>query len=795
MQASALMDEAGYVRKVEAAYREMWRRWCAGEAVGASDVGQGLQRETVEVLAGRLEEPSGSEPKPQEIETLGALLTGARYTEALTLAQTMTARFPLFGPGWKALGVVFKQMGRSADALAPMQTAAALLPGDPEAHSNLGVTLQELGRLDEAEASYRRALEIKPDYAEAHYNLGVTFQELGRLDEAEASYRRVLRIRPDSVEAHSNLGNTLNDLGRLDEAEASYRRALQIRPDNAEAHYNLGFTLQKQGRLDEAAASYRRALQIRPDNAEAHNDLGNTFNDLRLDEAEASYRRALQLKPDFPKAHNNLGIALQGLGRLAEAVASYRRALELKPDFAEAHSNLGTTLQDLGRLSEAEASYRRALELKPDYREAHSNLLFMLNYHPDRSAEEVFSAYRQFDDRLGRPLRSQWRPHGNDRLPSRRLRVGYVSPDFRRHTCRHFIEPLLDHHDISVVEVFAYAEVGAEDEVTARMKTRVEHWVPTVGMSDAQLADRIRADRIDILVDLAGHTRGNRLLAFARKPAPVSVTTLGYGYTTGLSAIDWYLTDPYAAPEGSDHLFSERPWRISQCLAYRPAEAMGAVSPLPAIERGHVTFATLTRAVRINHRTVKVWSEILHRVPGSVLWMDSGNFRDAGLCQSLARQFANCGIDAERLQMGFHSPPWDLLREVDITLDCFPHNSGTTLFESLYMGVPFISLAARPSVGRLGSSILANAGHAEWIAASEEEYVDKAAALAADLPRLAEIRQRLRAQMQASALMDEAGYVRKVEAAYREMWRRWCAGEAVDASDVEPESEAKARKS
>ena len=352
--------------------------------------------------------------------------------------------------------------------------------------------------------------------------------------------------------------------------------------------------------------------------------------------------------------------------------------------------------------------------------------------------------------------------------------MGYVSPDFCNHSCRHFIEPLLAHHDKSVVEVFAYADVALEDQVSARMKSHVAHWVPTVGMDDAQMAERIRADGIDILVDLAGHTRGNRLLVFARKPAPVSVSTLGFGYTTGLSAIDWFLTDPFALPEGFEHLFSERPWRLSQCLVYRPAEGMGEVSALPALKNGHITFGTLTRAVRINHRSVRVWSEILRRVPGARLRIDSGNFKDAALCRILAEKFAAHGIAKERLEMGFHSPPWDVLREIDIGLDCFPHNSGTTLFESLYMGVPFITLAGRPSVGRLGSSILAHAGHPQWIAQSESEYIDTAVALAADLPRLAAVRARLRSQMQESALMDEPGHVRNLEAAYREMWRQWC---------------------
>ena len=298
-------------------------------------------------------------------------------------------------------------------------------------------------------------------------------------------------------------------------------------------------------------------------------------------------------------------------------------------------------------------------------------------------------------------------------------------------------------------------------------------------MSDEALAEQIRADGIDILVDLAGHTKGNRLLVFARKPAPVSVSWLGYGYTTGVSAIDYLLTDEASAPAGSEHLFAEAPWRLATPgYVYRPAEGMGEVSPLPALQHGQVTLGTLTRSVRINHRVVRVWAEILKRLPEARLVIDSRNYQSSEMQDALAARFAAHGIGRERLDIGFRSPPWDVLRSMDIGLDCFPHNSGTTLFESLYLGVPFVTLAGRPSVGRLGSSILEGVGHPEWIARSEEEYIEQAVALASDLPKLAGIRAKLRQEMQASPLMDEAGFARKVEDAYREMFKRWADGAA-----------------
>jgi predicted O-linked N-acetylglucosamine transferase (SPINDLY family) len=688
----------------------------------------------------------------------------------------MTARFPQHGFGWKVLGAAFKQLGRSAEALAPMQKAAALAPEDANAHNNLGAVLQDLGRLDEAAASLELALQIDPGNAQAHSNLGVTLQALGRLDEAEASLLRALKIQPDLADTHNNLGNTLKALGRLNEAEASYRRALQLNPGNAEAHYNLGITLHDLGRLDEAEASYRRALEINPNNATAHNNLGATLKNLgRLDEAETCCRRALEISPDFADAHINLGATLMAQGRLDEAENSFRPALKINPGSALAHSNLGVALHDLGRLDEAADNYRRALEIKPDFAEAHGNLLFALNYHPDLSAEEIYRTYQEFDALRGIPLRSNWQAHDNDKNPDRRLRIGYVSPDFRQHSSRHFIEPLLAHHDKTQVEVTAYAELVAEDAMTARYRTYVEHWVPTGGMSDEALAERIRSDGIDILVELAGHTAGNRLLAFARKPAPVSLSWLGYGYTTGLSAIDYYLTDEASAPTGSEGLFAEQVWRIATpAYAYRPSADMGEVNKLPAQQRGYISFGTLTRSIRVNHRTIRLWAEILKAVPNSRLIMDSSAFQTPVMQERMAARFAQHGINRERLEIGFHSPPWDVLRGIDIGLDCFPHNSGTTLFETLYMGIPYITLAGRPSVGRLGSSILQGAGHPEWIAESEDDYVTKAVELASDMTGLSKIRSNLRKQMESSPLRDEAGFTRKVENAYRRMWKIWC---------------------
>ncbi|MFA7239782.1 MAG: tetratricopeptide repeat protein [Sulfuricellaceae bacterium] len=632
------------------------------------------------------------------------------------------------------------------------------------------------GQFAEMESLARWLLERRPNSGLAWKGLGVSLQMQGK--EALPALRKTAELLPDDAAAHYNLGNALQRLGQLDGAVVSYRRTLEIKPDYFAAHGNLGVVLQDLGQLDGAVASFRRALEINPDFADAHSNLGHALQELgQPDRAAASCRRALEIKPDYAEAHYNLGNALKEQGQFAEAAASYAQALEIQPGFAEAHNNLGIVQQDLGQLDGALASYVQALQIQPNYADARSNLLFALNYHPDKPGEEIYAAYREYDERFGLPLRGKWRAHSNSRDIHRRLKVGYVSPDFRRHSCRHFLEPLLAHHDKNAVEVYAYAELAREDEVTARYKGYADHWMPTLGMADDALSDRIRADGIDILVDLAGHTAKNRLAVFVRKPAPVSLSWLGFGYTTGLTAVDYLLTDATCAPEGSEALFSETPWRLeTPGYAYRPEKGMGEVSALPALTRGYVTFGALTRAVRINPRTIRVWSALLKRVEGARLAINSRDYRDATMQDALAEKFAAHGISRERLEIGFHTPPWDVLRGLDIGLDCFPHNSGTTLFETLYMGVPFVTLAGRPSVGRLGSSILEGVGHPSLIARSEEEYIDIAVALASDLPKLVHLRAGLRQTMETSPLMDEAGFARKVETAYREMFGKWARG-------------------
>ncbi|ADC62872.1 O-linked N-acetylglucosamine transferase, SPINDLY family protein [Allochromatium vinosum] len=638
------------------------------------------------------------------------------------------------------------------------------------------LALFEQGRHADAEIKARLWTENYPHDAFGWKILGAILTTTQRHQEAVSVLKTALKLSPEDAECLNTLGAALEDEGRMEEAGVLYARAARQAPGFVAAFYNLAKLLQRLGRLDEARFYFEHALSINPLHLKSLNNLGSLLRDLGCtQEALDCYRRALAIHPSQPEALTNLGNLLLSLGQLHEALECQQRAARLQPGHPEILSNLGNALQHLGRLDEALDVYRQALTIRPDDTSIHGKLLFTLNYHPDQSAEQIFSAYQAFDQRIGVPYRASWQPPASDRDPDRRLRIGYVSPDFRCHSIRHFLEPVLAHHDHQSFEITAYAELSQEDGLTAVYRRLVDRWVPTHGLSDDVLAERIRADGIDILIDLAGHTGGNRLGVFARRPTPVSVTWMGYGYTTGLSAIDYFLTDAIMAPAGCEPLFAERPWRLEAPSGiYRPASDMGEVGSLPALANGTLTFGTLTRHVRLNHHVIRVWSEILRRLPHARLIIDSKDFATEAVQARLAERFAAHGIEPERLSIGYHSPPWDVLRTMDIGLDCFPHNSGATLVESLYMGVPFITLAARPSVGRSGSSVLTGAGHPEWIATSEADYVNKAVALASDLEHLAALRARLRADFEASPWRDEAGFVQRIERAYRNMWQHWC---------------------
>jgi protein O-GlcNAc transferase len=608
---------------------------------------------------------------------------------------------------------------------------------------------------------------------------GVQHHQAGRLAEAEACYRRVLEAQPNHAEAHSNLGVALQQQRKLDEAIAAYRQAIGIKPDYAEAHSNLGVALRDQGKLDEAIAAYRQAIGIKPDYAEAHSNLGNAVRDQgKLDEAIAACRQAIGIKPDYAEAHSNLGVALRNQGKLEEAIAAYRQAIGIKPDYAEAHYNLGNALQQQGKLDEAIAAYRKAIGIKPDYVEAHSNLLFALNYHDKLTANHLFAEHREWGGRYGRQV-SRPTAYANDRDAVRRLKIGYVSPDFRKHSVAYFVEPLLKGHDRQAVEVFCYAEVTRPDMVTAHLQGLADHWLVTVGPSDEELAERIRTDGIDILVDLAGHTANNRLLVFARKPAPVQVTWLGYPNTTGLAAIDYRLVDAVTDPAGEDAWASETLVRLEGgFLCYGGLKDAPEPTAPPCLKSGTVTFGSFNNPAKISAAAFDAWATLLSRLPQARLLLKGKPFADAATRALFLARLGERGVAAERVELAARLPGeaahLAVYRRVDIALDPFPYNGTTTTCEALWMGVPVVTLRGDRHAGRVGASLLTQTGLTDLIANSVEEYVEIALALAGNPGRLDDLRLALRPRIAASPLCDGGAFARKMEAAFRTMWQDWC---------------------
>lgn len=773
---SALFDGSRFARNFEEA---LWGMWQARTTLEQSKQ-QGLQSVAAEALVEQLRCPS-----PEELDTLLAQHKQGHYVEGEILARKLTARFPSHGFCWKVLGVFLKEQGRIEEAITPMQKAASLLPGDADAHSNLGVVLRILGRLEEAEASYHQALRINPDRADVHSNLAVCLTDQARFVEAIASCYEALRLGPDSAGAHINLGNALKALGRLNEATASYRQALKIRPDLAEVHSYLGATLEGLGRLDEAVVSYRRVLEIKPNDAKAHSALGYVFWVLgRHMESEASFRRAMELKPDDVIAHCNLGVLQAELGKLDDAVKSYRRALEISPDYPIAYNNLGSCLRELGQVDDAVMSFRRTLEIKPDYIEAHSNLLFSYNLLASLSSAEMLEEALHYGELVAQQA-DFYNTWSNDPNPSRCLRIGLVSGDLRNHAVGYFIEAVLAEFNritMKGMEFYAYATLSRADGLTERIKAYCQGWYSAMGKSDESLAQQIRDDSIDILIDLSGHTRHNRLPLFAWKPAPVQVSWLGYFATTGVAAIDYLIADPWVLPETEEIYFTEKIWRLPETrLCFTPPKVDIEVAPLPALTNGHITFGCFNNLAKMNDDVVALWARVLASVPGSCLFLKAKQLNEASVRQNTIKRFAAHCIDADRLILeGFESRAKYLAayHQVDIALDPFPYTGGTTSVEGLWMGVPVLTLAGEHFLSRQGVGILMNAGLPDWIATDADDYVAHAMRHARELQDLAALRNGLRQQLLASPIFDAPRFARHFETALRGMWRVWCAGQS-----------------
>jgi len=603
----------------------------------------------------------------------------------------------------------------------------------------------------------------------------------GHLDKADAICRQVLAIQPGNAEALFMAGTIAFQQSRHEEALALFEQAALNAPSIAAIQNNIGTTLKRLKRPEEATLAFSHAVELQPDYAVAWFNLGSIERENgNADKAEEAFRRCLEHDSGHAEACNKLGEILANRSDYHQALALFRKSESLNPNSPILFNNLGNLLKFMGRAEEAIGCYDRAFELLRDNPTSFSNKLLCMLCSASRSAEEIYIEHRKWGELFADTYLDSIPTHKNDQSPDRPLKVGYVSRDFRAHPVAFFIEPILASHDHSRISVYTYLDLPQSDAITGQLRQHVENWRDITGMTDDDVAEQVRRDEIDILVDLGGHTAYNRLLVFARKPAPVQVTWLGYAATTGLLSIDYRITDEKADPPGMTEAYhSETLYRLPDSfLCYRPAVNAPDVGHLPAGEKKRITFAAFNHLAKLSHEAVAVWSRILAEVPGSHLAIKAQGLHHPDMQEEMLDLFSKHGISADRLELhgklpGIYSH-LDLFNQVDISLDAFPYNGTTTTCESLWMGVPVITLAGSSHVSRVGVSILTSIGLQDMIATGIDDYVARAVSLAGNPELLNLLRANLRKMMLRSPLLDTVGFTRNLEDAYRAMWKQWC---------------------
>jgi protein O-GlcNAc transferase len=611
--------------------------------------------------------------------------------------------------------------------------------------------------------------------------------DAGRLQPAEAILRQILERQPGHADALHLLGVLAHKAGKTARAVDLIGKAIEIRPNVAQFHSNRGEMCRLLGRLDEAILHGEQAVNLDPVQSIALSNLGIAYFDKRnYGRAEACQTKALELAPAMIQALNNLGCIRAALKDGDGAIVCFRNVLEIAPNQSETLNNLGLTFMELGSHGEAKTSFRRALEIKPDFAEAHTNLLFALLHDSSSTDDEQATAIKSFEHYCGTPHRVSWRPHPNIRDPLRRLRIGFVSGDLRSHAVAHFIEPVWRELDRQKFAIFAYSTHPADDDYTRRLKSLTDEWVDAALLPDTSLAERIRTDGIDILVDLSGHTAHNRLQVFARKPAPIQATWIGYPGTTGLSAMDYRITDPYRMPRGMEKQFTEKVVRLPTCGTFENLTDAPPVNELPALTLGIVTFGSFQRPSKLGEATLALWCKVLNAVPNSRMLI--GAIDDTSVQSKLTRYFAGQGIPLSRLEFHSKVSMYDYLmlhNKLDMLLDTYPYPGGTTTNHGLLMGIPVLTMTGRSVVSWQGAAVLMRLGMKDWVAHDEAAFVGIARLWSDNLPALATLRSGLRERFLTSQLNRPETVARGLENAFQAMWKRWCDGLPAESLQVD----------
>jgi protein O-GlcNAc transferase len=687
-----------------------------------------------------------------------------------------SSEYPLH---WRKMGNAALDAGNLDEAGRCYQTALDFAPDDSLACINLGFVKFEQNLHAEAQPLIERALAIDAKNVDAWYILGGINWRLEDWQAAESAYRQAIQIKSDFEMAYLDLCGLLLQHDRVESAKSLMQEAIANNPKSALPYFFLGNINCQQALWSDAEICFKKALQLQPANANFVNALGQLLlQEGRAVEAADCYKRAAKITPLNAGALNNRGLALHRIGDVYAAIEVFQEALLLEEENAQILCNLGGSLQISGDLKSAAESYRAALNVNPDYTDAHHNLLYALSFLGDCQPNEYLSAAREFGARIAAraiPF-SQWTESAGT-LDVRPLRVGLVSGDFRNHAVGYFLENVLAHIRPEKLVLVAYSNLNADDELTLRIKPFFPEWNSVVGMKDDDLAKKIHSDKIDILIDLAGHTAGNRLPVFAWRPAPLQLTWLGYWASTGVTEIDYILVDQVSVPKSSEFMFSEKIWYLPDtrfCISPPPVDASTASSPLPAYRNGHITFGSFQVLSKMNDQSLAVWSKVLAEVPNSRLRLQNWQLGYPVARQRLLEKLEELGVQPERVTMHGGSDRTEYLQaysEVDVILDTYPFPGGTTTLEGLWMGVPTVTQTGSTLIERQGESILRCAGLGNWVASDEQEYVLLARAHVTDLASLAELRSSLRWRVGLTPLFNAASFANGLENALQGMWR------------------------
>ncbi|MBF0194799.1 MAG: tetratricopeptide repeat protein [Magnetococcales bacterium] len=726
-----------------------------------------------------------------------------KYNETDKLCTAIIQSEPKHVDAINLLGVVAQKVNRHELAIEFFKKAIKIDGNIALLYYNLGTSLYPLGRSQEAIQALNTALRKDPEnsqvinylnnitnnqisdidvnnsekIAEDFLQKGITCHQADQIEKAIYYYKKALKKNPGLASAFSNIGVALQHQGKLKEAVYSYEKALKIDPYLMETHNNLGNILAELGKLDKSIECFNKAISINPSYVSAYNNLGKVMQEQnRLEEALTLYQKAIEIKPDFAQAYYNVGSILDITNKQDEAIASYDKAIELNPNLSEAYNNIGAIFFKLGELEKAVSKFKEAILIKPDYVNAHSNLIFSLDFICNANSDIPHMQRELWAKQHTEHLLPFWKNLKNSQEPERILRIGYVAAEFWRHPNAEIFGPVLLNHDSSKYQIFCYVGNTHEDDLTSQFKQKATKWIKTDKIDDATLAEKICQDKIDILVDLNGHSPKNRLMAFARKPAPIQINAWGYPLGTKMAAMDYLFSDPISHPKTERHKYTEHIVDLTCVIHMNSDTVYPQITDPPFFKNGYITFGAFNRLEKYTKKIFKLWAKILHRVPGSKLLMKTERLDSLKQQKNIHDIFEKEGISTKRITLlGKTSKTEHLLAnsKVDIMLDPFPHNGGITTIVSLRMGVPVLTYE-KDTPFKVSAAILHVLGLDDWRAKSEADYVNLAIKFAKNKQTLKNLRYQLRDKVDQSALGDSKLYTKEVESIYRKLWYKWC---------------------